>query len=161
MEVALMDYRVVGLETVEGTGLLYADVEFLEGGQVVHLNDFVMKIFPTRLVYTGPDPETLEDENVIYTEVEDEVEVNGEKVVVKRIVVKPEYLAEQETDVKAEVIANIERYLDRLESRGIHLRDTRTRSIKRDNSDPLGLMNKPGVSGLVGQVRRPARSVGR
>jgi hypothetical protein len=32
---------MVEIKTVRGTNLLYVDVAFLDGGQVVHRNDFI------------------------------------------------------------------------------------------------------------------------
>lgn len=41
-----MKLRVNRIQTVAKTNLLYVDVAFLENGQIVHRNDFIMQISP-------------------------------------------------------------------------------------------------------------------
>lgn len=124
-----MDYKITKIETPKGTAYLYVDVEFIDqSGEVVHRNDFVMQIPPTRRVYIGP--ELAEGETPDLKDYE-----------------------EQETDVKTEIIGNIERYISRIEARGTSRLDARDPSIKTDQEDPLELKTKLGVVEMIGVIQ--------
>jgi hypothetical protein len=122
-----MKIRVEAIRTVEGTGLLHVDVAFLDQDQVVHRNDFIMQIAPAYRVYTGalgPDGEILD----------------------------PKAFEERQTDVVAEVLANIRAYVARTDF-GKSRFDRRDPAIRTEDTDPLGLRARPGVAALVGVER--------
>jgi hypothetical protein len=119
-----MRFRVTDIKTVEKTNLLYIDVEFLDQGQVVHRNDFIMQLRPTHRVYVGP------------------LGPNGE-------VLDPKAYEERETDVPAEILANIRAYVARTDFAKVRF-DHRDPGVRREDTDPLGLRARPGVAVLVG-----------
>jgi hypothetical protein len=115
-------FKIEGMQTVKGSNRLYVDVAFLEGGEVVHRNDFIMQIAPTHRRYVGdlgPDGEILD----------------------------PKAYEEYETDVAATIVANIQRYAARA---AMKRADNRDLGIITEDTDPLGLRAKPGVADLIG-----------
>lgn len=119
-----MKFKIALMRTVKGTNYLYLDVAFLDGGKIVHRNDFVMGIRPTHRRYTGregPDGERLDE--------------------------GPEYYEEYGTDVAAEIVANIRRYAARSP---MERADDRDPGIRTEDTDPLGLKAAPGVADLIG-----------
>lgn len=119
-----MKLKIVGIETVKNTNYLYVDVEFLDGGQVVHHNDFIMQIAPTHRRYIG------------------RVGENGEQ-----LDKGPEYFETYDNDVAAEIVASIRRYVERATMKRVDNRDSR---IQTEDTDPLGLRAASGVADLIG-----------
>lgn len=130
---AITQFEITDIKTVARSTLLYIEVDFYDGETVVHRNDFAMQISPTQRIYIGPpldpgDPDPIPDP--------------GDYEIV-------------ETDVRAVILANIRRYIDRVDeglSPPFDARSTPLRRTKVD-TDPLGLRGKPGVSDLVGGGR--------
>ena len=129
-----MDYQVVSIQTVSGITWLYLRCDFYSGDILVHKNDFVMQIRPTHTFYVGRplDPDDPDD------------------------IPNPRDFVTIENDVRAEIVANIERYVERLEGRQNAPADSRDRRIRSDERDPLGLLARPDVVDLIGQRRRPS-----
>jgi len=117
-----MKFKITKIETVKGSHRLYVDVAFLDGGKIVHRNDFVMQIAPVHREYTGEEGP------------------NGE-------ILDPKAYEERENDVAAEIVANIRRYVERADMKRADNRDSR---IKTEDTDPLGLRAKEGVTDLIG-----------
>lgn len=121
-----MKFKITSLQTVKGSNMLYADVEFLDdAGQVVHLNDFIMQISPTQIVYIGPPLANDESPD-------------------------PKDFEEQPVDVEAVITSNITRYAHRYNDFAGLTADNRDASIERDNTDPLDLKADPKVTDLIG-----------
>ena len=119
-----MKFKITKIETVKGSHRLYVDVAFLDGGKIVHRNDFVMQIALTHCEYVGrvgPDGEQLD---------------KGEQ-----------YFETRDTDVAAEIVANIRRYAERADMKRV---DNRDPDISTEDTDPLGLRAKEGVTDLIG-----------
>lgn len=124
-----MKIRIADIKTVKGTGMLYVDVEFLDAqSQPMHRNDFIMQIAPTYRVYVG------------------EIGPEGE-------ILDPKAYEERETDVPAEILANIHAYLARHPDLGKLPANYRNPRIPREDTDPLGLRARPGVADLLGVER--------
>jgi len=94
--------------------------------RLVHRNDFVMRIAPTKTVYTGPD---LDEGDVL----------------------DPGDVETVDVDVRAEILANIRRYVGRANAGGRYAADYRSQALKEaaSDTDPLGLRARTGVSELV------------
>jgi hypothetical protein len=133
------EYEIGKIETLENSTHLYLQVDFYNGARLIHRNDFVMQIAATHTRYTGP-MEIPPD--FPFTPLPDPDP-------------DPRYWLTTDTDVPAEIIANIERYGLRLERRQNVPPDSRDARIRSDTADPLGLLARPGVSDLVGQRRTP------
>jgi hypothetical protein len=119
-----MKFKIIEIQTVKGTGRLYVDVAFLDGGQIVHRNDFVMELRPTHRRYIG------------------RVGENGEQLDKGE-----EYFEEYDTDVAATIVANIQRDAARA---AMKRADNRDPGIVIEDTDPLGLRAKEGVADLIG-----------
>jgi len=118
-----MKFKITKIETVKGSHRLYVDVAFLDGGKIVHRNDFVMQIRRTHREYVGAEGP------------------NGE-------ILEPKAYEEQANDVAAEIVANIRRYVARVDMK--RRVDNRDQSIVTEDTDPLGLRAAPGVADLIG-----------
>jgi hypothetical protein len=130
-----MDYQVVSIQTIENTTWLYLRCNIYAGDILVHKNDFVMQIRPAHTFYVGRplDPDDPDD------------------------IPNPRDFVTIPNDARAEIIGNIERYVDRLSGRPGAPADSRDRRIRADDRDPLGLLARPDVTDLIGQRRRPPR----
>lgn len=126
-----MDYKITQIEMVKDSSALYVEAEFLENDEVVHRNDFVMQVKPTRRVYSGPPLAEGEEPD-------------------------PENYTVEQVDVAGVITANIESYIDRFEARPQAARkaDNRSRKIQRDKVDRLAVLNRAELRALLGQVRQ-------
>ena len=127
-----MNFRISRVKTLSSdTAQLYIDIEiYNDAGKLVHHNDFIMQIPRQKLVYIGPvlGPEEQPD--------------------------PADYETQERTraEIRAEVVGNVRRYIQRLKARvnrGDHVRfDDRTPMTVED-SDPDGLV--ADIIGLAGQ----------
>lgn len=137
-----MRYRIEDIKTVANSTLLYVEVEFIETGRdrTVHYCDFAMQIYPETTYYSGPpiEPGDIDPDEVYIPD--------------------PNDYTTEETDVRQAIIDNIEVYLGKLERGGLGTRpfDARSPVLRRtkQDTDPLGLRGKPGVTDLIGRVRQ-------
>lgn len=122
-----MRFRVEQIRAVRGTGMVYADVAFLDGeGAVVHRNDFLMQVPASRRFYTG------------------EVGPGGE-------VLDPDAFVEVASDARSVIVENIRRYAARLDLHTARV-DARDGRIRTDASDPAGIVARTDVQELVDAV---------
>ncbi len=148
-----MIYKIVEVSTDKASGHTYVLVHFWRRKADARankpprrVNDFLMQLRPTgvRVVTDANgwfkrkdgvfiDPETLDPE-----------------------VPEPEWERENyDRDVPAEIRANIEAYWERAEAKDFPAEHSDPR-IKRDNSDPHGVLARPDVAALKGaKVEKP------
>lgn len=134
-------YKIVDLQTVQATGLLYVLVHFWENqnvGEPDRINDFLMQLRPTgERIVTNVDG--------WYKRLSDGVFIDPEKLAIDD---KTKW--ERETfdrDLPAEIKSNIEAYWQRAEGKGYPADHTDSR-IERDDSDPHGVLARADVMAL-------------
>lgn len=130
-----MNFKINNVKTMPlggGKRLLYISIElYSNSGQLIHHNDFLMEIYRAKVTYTGP-----------VLGPEDEPDPANYSIVQRT-----------RAEIRAEVAANIRRYIKRLKDRsagGLHVMyDDRDQTLTLSEDDPDGLA--ADIAGLIGQ----------
>ena len=119
-------YKILSTQTVKGTNYVYFDVEFVQGGKVIHKNDFILDIKPTFLEYTGRvdrDGELLDDTFI-----------------------------EHDTDLDKVIKDNVSEYVKNFAPFSDGRLDKRSKGIEKNDTDPLGIRADKQVTDLINKT---------
>ncbi|KKN25020.1 hypothetical protein LCGC14_0889020 [marine sediment metagenome] len=143
-----MFYKIVEVSTDKASGHTYVLVHFWRrkadqkaGKPPDRINDFLMQLRPTGERVVTNAQGWLKRKDGVFVDL---ATLGPEK---------PEPEWERETfdrDLPAEIKANIEAYWERAEAKG-YPPDHANASIRRDNSDPHGVLARPDVVALRGK----------